>query len=149
MPTINIEDAARYFRTEQQRIRLDLRRAAAAAIQSGFEYAKRESSGPFSLSALAAMDHPYAKRHGSPMLDPGRINIQTGDFYRGWNNSKPMAGDAIILGRIYNLDRVADFLKYGTRFMFARPIEQRVETFLETAAYANVRQVAGNFERRN
>ena len=95
------------------------------------------------------MDHPYAKRHGSPQLDPGRINFQTGDFYHGWNNSKPMAGDSIISGRIYNLDRVADFLKYGTRFMFARPIEDRVERFLETVATANVRQVAGAFERRN
>jgi len=148
MPTIAIDDAEKWFRNEQRQMRINLRLAAAAAIESGFQYAKRESSGPFSLDALARMDHPYAKRHGSPQLDPGRINIQSGDFYHDWNNSKPMAGDSKISGRIYNLNRVADFLKYGTRFMFARPIEDRVEVFLETAAIANVRHVAGMFERK-
>ena len=93
--------------------------------QEMFALVVQYSSGPISSAQLAAEDHPYAKRHGAPMRDPSVINIQTGRFQAGWGLSlRPGANRYDI--NAHNEVPYADFLKQGTRLMFARPMDLRV-----------------------
>lgn len=100
-------------------------RGVTFALDAGFDEARRLSSGTFSLAMLAAMDHPYARRHGKALLDPATINVQTGAFFQHWRTTKQADG-----GQIRNDDEKADFLKFGTETMVERPIEDEVEAFV-------------------
>jgi hypothetical protein len=102
-------------------LRIEAEIVVAAAASRGFEAALDWSSGPFSQADLDRKDNPYARRHGSPLLDPGRINVQTGQFRSGWE----VRGDRLHR-QIVNDSNVADFLK-GTPSMFSRPIWDRIE----------------------
>ncbi len=88
----------------------------------GMKQAIKRSSGPYSMADLRKRDHPYAKRHGSPKLDPSRINVQSGAFRESWYAVRTPKGRAII-----NENKVADYLVLGTETMFARPIDKAIE----------------------
>lgn len=106
-----------------------------ATLERGFQQgmrdiyalAVRKSSGPFSSSALATMDHPYARRHGSPALDPSTINVQSGAFRASWKGAVTFVGLTVMRAEIVNDDPKADLLERGTRTMFARPIREEIE----------------------
>ena len=109
----------------------------------GLAEAQVMSQGPNSLGALAREDHPYAKRHGFPLRNPAIINEQTGKFLRDWKREDATAVSDSIEGSILNENPVADYLKDGTKFMFARPIDQvvsaKMEVFLEDALTRNLK----------
>lgn len=88
--------------------------------------AEKRSSGGYSLASLARMDHPYARRHGIPLEEPGIINVQSGVFRRSWTSFGPYSVNDKLISRVANLDPKANYLeqRWGhpkTR-MFARPI---------------------------
>lgn len=111
----------------------DARLVLAQAANEVLEKAVEWSSGTRSLRQLAALDHPYAKRHGNATLPPHIINAQSGEFLRHWR----IEWTGPLSVRVINDDPKVRFLKPGTRFMVERPIEQ------ELRAYARPR-----FERR-
>lgn len=90
------------------------------------EKAHKYSSGDISLAESAANDYLYAKKHGSPKADPSIINKQTGQYYAAWVKLGPTMTIGEIHVVIANFDPVADLLRLGTRFMFARPVQDRV-----------------------
>lgn len=93
--------------------------------------AQRWSSGPFSSKELAKRDHPYARRHGRPLLSPARINVQTGVFRASWVGTTQYRNDGAVV-RLFNTDpKAAKYLEPGTSRMFARPLDAAVarETF--------------------
>lgn len=81
------------------------------------------SSGPYSLAELRRKDHPYAKRHGSPLLDPGRVNAQTGKFRASWGSRSLGA----LHKQVVNTDPVSEYLVTkdgrGTKYMFHRGVD--------------------------
>jgi hypothetical protein len=95
------------------------------------QYARNLSSGPFTSSQLAAMDHPFAVRHGSPRLDPGVINKQTGLFYRSWVADRVRLPDGSLSLVVRNRAPYAPYLEHGTSTAFARPLEDRLAYFAE------------------
>lgn len=101
--------------------------AVEATIEQAVQVARERSSGPFSLSQLAKKDFPYAKRHGSPLLPPDMINAQSGEFRDAWTGR--MTGART--GEIRNDAPHADFLQFGTKHMFRRPIKEAVEAEAE------------------
>lgn len=111
------------------RIEKTAMRGVDAAAKGGVEYARMRSSGTFSLAFLAAMDHPYARRHGRPRLDPAMINEQSGAFKEHWKTERTGEG-----ARIKNEDPKAQWLTDGTRFMFERPIDADVEEYVRGSA---------------
>lgn len=104
-----------------------------AGIEHGLEDAREEairrSSGPYSLAELAAMDHPYARRHGTPLLDPSIVNDQTGGFRSRWRSPEIIRFGPEVSGRIVNDADVADWLQNGTPTMVPRPIAEAVEIY--------------------
>lgn len=112
-------------------------------VSFGVEQARKRSSGPFSLYELAEMDHPYAVRHGMPLLDPSIINEQTGRFKASWQGEIGVSS-----GRVSNASDVADYLDQGTDTMFRRPIgdalEAEMEGFAEADAIEQVRRIVAN-----
>jgi hypothetical protein len=107
-------------------VEASLVRGFAQGMRETYDLAIQKSSGPFSLAALASMDHPYARRHGSPGLDPSTINVQTGTFRRRWRASLVSSG-SVMRFEIVNDDPKAVYLIHGTPTMFARPIDQAIE----------------------
>lgn len=105
--------------------------ALTEAMRDTLVEAGRLSSGPYSLEDLARMDHPYAVRHGSPLLPPEIINRQSGEFASEWKRTPILGSPEEPRMQVRNDSRVADFLKYGTRRMFARPIEGELEVYAE------------------
>lgn len=110
------------------------RNAVKGAAYSALDRAISMSSGPFSLAELAEMDHPYARRHGTPLLEPFIINVQSGAFRQDWDMRQ--VGDQHF--QVFNDNAVADYLDQGTRYMFRRPIAEAVE--LVTEKELNIRQ---------
>jgi hypothetical protein len=94
--------------------------------KEGVAYAKRRSSGKRSLNELARkkLDHPYAKRHGKPRLDPSIINSQSGEFRSSWEIQEGNTLEAGIA--IVNFSPSAGYLEEGTKYMFARPIDEKI-----------------------
>lgn len=100
--------------------------AERATGKKAFEMVYIKSSGPFSYAMLAAMDHPYATRHGAPQSDPSTINTQTGRFRASWMLNNPGWVNNVLVTSVTNDNPVSFYLKNGTRIMFNRPIDQWV-----------------------
>ena len=85
------------------------------------------SSGPYSQLELNQKNNPYAKKHGSPLLDPGTVNVQTGQFRSMWNSHKIDPLHA----QVTNSDPIAKYLVTedgeGTQFMFHRGVDDAAQ----------------------
>lgn len=95
------------------------------------------SSGSFSLQLLRRMDHPYAKRHGSPRLHLGIINVHLGRVKEGWKSDF----DGINFN-IRNTSHIwNEYLQFGTSKMFSRKaILDMVEDEMREVAEAILEQ---------
>lgn len=113
-------------------------RGMADAEQSIYWRAYGMSSGPYSLGDLARMDHPFATRHGTALLDPATINVQSGRFREDWEALPLIIQRSAIHMLVVNRNPVADYLKYGTRTMLPRPIEEAVEADAERLIVAAI-----------
>lgn len=80
------------------------------------------------LGADMRRQRPFARRHGEPLIDPGRVYVgNTGIFHQSWEIDEPTHDGDALVGYVFNSDpKAAAFLEPGTRFMFARPIDVRV-----------------------
>lgn len=107
----------------EREILAEANRTVRTSIAHGMREAKKQSDGPLSPVDKVRMDHPYAKRHGSPLVGLLPINQVSGEFYRDWDQSVPTGKGSQPTGRLFNFNEKADFLKDGTDKMFARPIE--------------------------
>lgn len=109
--------------------------SATDALQDGLEFARQMSSGGVTASQLAAEDHPFATRHGSPRRDLIPINIQTGVFLSAW--TVVLRGHG---GQIINDAPHADDIVRGGPFVFARPIDLVVEGFVRVSYEHRIQQ---------
>lgn len=108
-------------------IKSDVRDAQDAAAKDVVGEAERISQGPYSLGQLAAMDHPYARRHGKALLPDSFINQQQGTFAASW-----VAEDGPNGPLVHNTDEpIATFLEKGTRNMLPRPLDELKEFAVE------------------
>ena len=86
-------------------VRKDAPKAVKVMQEVGVDVLKAVVSGPYSLSALADMDHPYAKRHPSIITPSGiksyTINIQSRNLYNSISAAKPTMTRDGVLGSIY------------------------------------------------
>ena len=129
-------EAADLLEREAKRTREAAHGAVSDAANELRGLAVGRSSGPYSSGDLATLGHPYSRRHSSPLLPPEIINVQTGDFRRGWRVAK--------LGysaSVFNEDPKGTYLELGDEKMIARPIWDGIE---ETA----VDLLADAFDRR-
>lgn len=100
------------------------------------------SSGPYSSAALRKMGYPFAvERHPSPLLDPTVINVQSGVFLGGWQPVGVHGEGAGLVAGARNDSPEAEVLRRGTRYMFERPLEQRVLNELEGPIQAHLERV--------
>jgi hypothetical protein len=140
---------------EVAKIRKELHEGVVDAVnQATFTaviFAVRSSSGPFSASMLAKMDHPYATRHGAPKLNPAFINSQTGAFARDWRGSYALKSDYSTRGvtaSITNDNPVADYLQFGTVFMVPRPIADLIQSRWMDYAEREILKLKISLERK-
>ena len=89
------------------------------------ERLKLRSRGGLSPADLRRLDHPYARRHGSPLLDPSVVNRDRGDFEEGWTATEldPDGYSEVV----FNSDPKAEYLAQEdpeptSTTMFQRPI---------------------------
>lgn len=128
MPDFTFAEAAAWFTDSAQEFEDDFRSAEERTVDDLHNTAVELSSGSLTPADLRRMDHPYAKRHGTPKLNPGIINAQSGDFRGAWERDavKP-ARDGLTSG-IFNTDPKAEkWLQPGTKFMVARPVDAEIE----------------------
>jgi hypothetical protein len=85
--------------------------AAEDASKETVDLFKKLSSGTLSRAAAAALDYPYAQRHGFPRRDPNRINVLTDRFRQAWKAKRLGAGRYVV----YNDSTVAKWLEFGTK----------------------------------
>ncbi len=101
--------------------------------------ALRLSSGTLSYADLARMDHPYARRHGSPRMDPSVINAHTELFKQSWRIRREADGSLTI----YNDAPYATFLMTGTRTMFRRPVDDVLRGMIPATIEQRLRERLG------
>lgn len=99
----------------------------------------RLSSGTLSYADLARMDHPYAKRHGTPRLDPSMINTHTDQFRQSWKTRHESDGSITI----YNDAPYAQFLMTGTPTMFRRPVDDVLRDMIPAIIEQRLRERLG------
>ena len=131
------EEAAKAIERKAQAIRSELAWAQRKNAFALLQVARQYSEGPYSLAELRRMGHPYATRHPAAPLDPAIINRQTGRFAASWRLEEVTAGDGSML-RLTNDAPYAGFLKTGTRFMIARPIEEKIAVETEPLITRNI-----------
>ena len=148
MASQSIRRAKADLRKLQREIRSEVIRVARTTIALSRTEAQKRSSGPFSLRELAKRDHPYAVRHGAPRLDSSMINTQSGAFRSDWTADPPSFDDRGVSARLFNDNYVADFLQYGTRTMFRRPIAEWLGVWMANHAEKELNAAARRIERR-
>lgn len=130
--------AARTLRGLKPKVYRLVDKGVGKSARAAVTFAKWESSGPFSGRALAAMDHPYARRHGRPLLDPSIVNVQSGLFRQSWQVERKAFAKGGDQFTVANRTSYADYLDQGTRFMFARPIATVVKAYWTTWAVVEI-----------
>lgn len=126
-------------------------RAALESLAPDLERTAVEwSSGGIRTPVLRRMDHPYARRHGRALLDPGRINTQRGaEGFAGAWEIEPVRrqGDTLSLAAV-NRSPQAGFLEKGTKRMLPRPLPERVEAELRPVVEQRIEQMLKREFRR-
>jgi hypothetical protein len=116
--------------------KLSVKEEAARAVMAE---AIRLSSGTHTYAQLAAMDHPYARRHGSPRLDPSVINAHTELFKNSWKIRHESDGSMTV----YNDAPYAQFLMTGTPTMFRRPVDDVLRDMVPAIIEQRLRERLG------
>lgn len=90
--------------------------------------ARTWSSGGFKLSTLRLMGHPYSPRVNAPPLPPYIINMQTGQFYKGWRLRLAPNWAMVEHNEVSHRYWI---MSSPTALMIARPIFQKVESYYQ------------------
>ena len=100
------------------------------AAKDALKLAQQLSSGTKTESDRRKADFPFAVRHLQPKWVPWLIHKHTGEFYRGWQIQKGLRqGEGIF---VVNYSEHAAELKHGTGVAFARPIDEKIITMMES-----------------
>lgn len=124
---MTLDQAIPFFVSLPNRLEYELRRAEQETLDQALSLAVRYSSGTESLAQLQKAGHPYARRRGAPGRDPSVINAQSGAFRAAWRAEGPYErGVGRLVCSVLNDDPKTALLAKGTRWMFARPLPERV-----------------------
>jgi len=115
---MNISQAIAQLEALENGIEAAIEGAVAEIAEIGAEDGRARSDGGMSYAEMRRLDHPKARRHGRPRTDMGVINRHRGVFYAAWRSTR---------NQVINDSDVADFIQYGTQFMFESPISMLVE----------------------
>lgn len=115
--------------------------ASKKAQTQTLEKGMKMASGGVSLSELRRRDHPFATRHGSPMMPLLPVNKHRGDFYRSFYASGSEGRLTVV-----NDARVAKWLDEGTRVMFGRHFRKFLEGFATKVVRAEVARAVKAYE---
>lgn len=116
---VSPQQAADILKRRAKALKTEVAAAEKNTARLGKIAAIRLSSGPYSQAVLTAMGHPYARR-APGRLNPGIINLQTGNLARRWNVRQKWPANAIVT-TIFNTSPEAAFMA-GTRYMVERPL---------------------------
>lgn len=94
-------------------------------LNKAYQLAYKYSMGTVTAQELAR-NRPYAVRHGAPLRDPSIINQQSSHFIQDWETIGPYWRGGTLYSVLRNISQIANWLEFGTKFMFARPIVQRI-----------------------
>lgn len=115
------------------------------------EKARELFSGTVSLQYMRRIDHPFAARHGRPLLPILPINQQT-PFWGSTRDKWRLAGSPLFGLSVVNDSKTAIFILKGTqrrgkKIMLARdfmtPLEKFAEAELERQVNAVTRRLSG------
>lgn len=113
--------------------------AELASLHDGLELAHEFSGGDLTPADLRSLDHPYARRHGTALRDPHRVNRQSGDFQAAWDSEGPTLSGDRMESSLFNTDPKADlYLEYGTEKMVPRQPHEKVAGILEPRRQARI-----------
>jgi len=144
---MRLEQAERQMRRVCERIKRGVQRAEDKSAKRGVQIAKYYSSGHLGKAIYKL--RPFARQRGhklksflgaqSPALaDVGTINVISGTFRRSWGiKYSNKFGDPIPV--IYNRAPYAKFLQTGTKYMLARPVDERIKAALMPIRMINLR----------
>lgn len=111
----------------QKAVDQEVKAAARKASQAVKKVAREQFSGTDTPADLRRKDHPYAKRHGSPLQDPAKVNKQTGRAYYAWQADPVEQSPGKTTAGASNDDPVVTkFLEPGTKKMFARTFRDAI-----------------------
>jgi hypothetical protein len=135
---VTAREIAAYLRRVAQRLPEEVRAAEAASGRELLQACIENSSGLLSSADLRRQGHPYARRHGTPALDPDTVNRQSGAFIHAWRLDGPRSAEGGLVTAVFNVDpKAAAFLESGTRLMFARGPHRKA--LRETAPRRSIR----------
>jgi hypothetical protein len=123
-------DASAKFRRMAAELPGAMAAAEARNLKAGLEIAIEQSSGTLSEDDLAAMDHPYARRHATPGADPEVVNVHTDVFREHWETDSKESADGVE-GDIFNTADYADEIEDGGRLWIPRPVNAAVARRLQ------------------
>lgn len=133
----SFDDAVRQLTILNAKLDRSIRIASMRIVHDAVAKAKRYSSGPVKQKELRKRDHPFARRHPGPLLPPDIINEQTGDFKEDWKGTGPTKSASGFDLQVRNDNPVTEFFG-GTRFMWERPIEDRLRNEIADDAASEV-----------
>jgi len=118
-----------YCRQRAERITDEMKRAMEVTGNGLIRKARKLSSGAVSYQVMRRMDHPYARRHAGPKLNPAIINAHRGRFRAAWKRTMRVTpgrkgGEGITL-KLFNDSDVARYMA-GTKKMVHRPIIREI-----------------------
>lgn len=105
-------------------------RAGESTAQVVLKAARAQSSGQIKAHQFRERtgdDHPFAKRHGKPLLPVAILNVQTGLLLESWEIRRITTFHGQILYVVRNTAPYAKFLQTGTNLMFTRPLVPAIE----------------------
>lgn len=117
---------ARWAETVQGDLRPRMRATLADALEAIRQQAVAHSSGTLTPEQSAAMGYAYSRRHPRPLLDPGIINVQTGELRASWTFNGPTEAGDSVGGYVFNVDPKADEVERGDARVWDRPIAEKV-----------------------
>lgn len=110
--------------------------ALSATAEDAVRRAQWWSSGSLQARDLRRLDHPYARRHGSPRLNPDFVNQRSGVFLESWRSSDPEENEqGDLSAAVFNIDPKAPYLEQPdggpNSLMFARRPHEQVAAEVE------------------
>lgn len=133
---MNLLDLSRQFERAAIDIGREARRIVQDTLQEAKDLAEEATAGEYSQRELEQMDHPYARRHRRPLLDPDIINIDSGGVHEGWRVRGPHVQANLISGQLVNVDpKFEEYLAPGTVTMVERDPLAKVAEDIEPKFY--------------